>query len=180
MDPLPSFPLFADPLGQKAFKKSKKTCEVCEEARGYVYAGPQYGEQDEDLTVCPWCIADGSAGEEGITFNDLEGPVFPAGGADMSEEEMDQVEQRTPGFNTWQGNHWITCCGKACVYLGSAEAEDLAGRWAEAVPSMFEGQDFPADEQREVVEAVDPEGSPCAYVFKCQVCSGLRAYWDCD
>jgi uncharacterized protein CbrC (UPF0167 family) len=98
----------------------------------------------------------------------------------MTAEDRLIVEQCTPGFVTWQGYEWLACCGRACVYVGEAESDDLRGRWAGAVPSMFEGQDLRPDRIEEIIDAVTIEGSVCAYVFQCRICRGFRGFWDCD
>lgn len=181
MEPLPTFPLFADPVGEGVFKQSQEKCDVCKRARGWVYDEQVYGpESVSDLVICPWCIADGSAGRLGAVFNDSE--VFSSSAPEegLSPEDRELVEQRTPGFTTWQGNHWMMCCGRACVYLGRAESEDLRGRWADAVESMFEDDELSEEEQEEIVDSISRDGSPSAYVFQCRVCKGHRAYWDAD
>jgi uncharacterized protein CbrC (UPF0167 family) len=56
----------------------------------------------ELTTVCPWCIADGSAHEKfGVEFTDwasIGGGHWEA----VSEEIANEVAFRTPGFSGWQ------------------------------------------------------------------------------
>ena len=181
MDAIPSFPLFPDPTRERVFKKTTGPCGVCKQSRGVLYDGPIYGPAPaSDTQVCPWCIASGDAGKLGAVFNDASVYSSQSEPARLNPADREIVEKRTPGFITWQGNHWVMCCGRACVYLGEADAKDLQGRWAEAVPSMFVGFDYPPDEIAETVASVRREGSPAAYVFQCQVCSKFQGYWDCD
>jgi len=98
----------------------------------------------------------------------------------MNPEDKALVETRTPGFVTWQGNRWLMCCGRACIYLGEADIGDLQGRWAAVVPSLFEDGDVPQEEQDEFVRSLEGELGPGAYVFECQICHALKGYWDCD
>lgn len=182
MDELPSFLLFPNPQAEDVLSFKRGTCDVCGKARDVMYKGPVYGGRvgEHDFNVCPWCIADGSAGARGLVFNDL-GPVpFGHAAIKLPQEEQELAERRTPGYVTWQGNHWMACCGHACVYLGEADREDLCGRWASGVPSMFEGEDRSQEEIDEIVNRVERGGSVCAYVFQCRHCGQLRAYWDCD
>ena len=90
------------------------------------------------------------------------------------------VANRTPGFTTWQGNHWMSCCGRACIYLGEADGGDLAGRWADVVPGMFADDDLDEEYVRQTVADIQRGGSPAAYVFQCRTCGKLQGYWDCD
>jgi uncharacterized protein CbrC (UPF0167 family) len=181
METLPTFSLFPDPTRERVFKKTDAPCGVCGQSRGVLYDGPAYGPSPVSETpVCPWCIASGDAGRLGVIFNDSCTQSSNPATTKMSDADRDLVEHRTPGFTTWQGNHWAACCGRACVYLGEADAADLKGRWAEAVPSMFADLGYSTDEIAETVDGVAREGSPAAYVFQCQVCKALQGYWDCD
>jgi uncharacterized protein len=179
MSRLPVFPLFLDPVRENVIEPSGAACGICGQSRGYVYTGPHYGELS-DVTICPWCIADGSACSRGISFNNATILPLLDSTPQMNSEDQRLVEGCTPGFTTWQGNRWLMCCGRACLYLGEAESADLRGRWAEAVPSMFQDDGYPPDEIEYVLNHVNKGGGPsCAYVFQCQVCKALRGYWDC-
>ncbi|HKQ48240.1 MAG TPA: CbrC family protein [Phycisphaerae bacterium] len=72
MEVLPAFSLFPDSVPERIFERSAVACDICKRPRGLIYTGPQYSESPatDDLRICPWCIADGSAAERGITFND--------------------------------------------------------------------------------------------------------------
>ena len=87
---------------------------------------------------------------------------------------------RTPGFVTWQGEHWLFCCKQPMTYLGE---------WVSMLKSSHRPQD-PRKFFDSVVAAAggEPEGlwdhfgkaSPCHYVFQCRSCGRHRAYWDMD
>jgi len=182
MEALPTFELFPEPLREEVFESTAETCGCCNRARGFKYTLPTYGGSDEtdDIIICPWCIADGTAAALDITFND--GTIYPAleSMSQLNAADLELVEQRTPGFVTWQGNRWTICCGRACIYLGEADSSDLKGRWRTAVPSMFAGDDWSKQEIAEIINNMVRGGSPSAYVFQCQTCRKLQGYWDCD
>lgn len=181
MQNLPMFPLFPDPVREKVFESTREPCAVCGQARGTLYTGPQYAVGGR-IKVCPWCIADGSAAKQGRSFND--GSIYSHDDSipQLSAADRDLVEHRTPGFTTWQENHWMACCGRAAIYVGEADAEDLRGRWASAVPSLWnDAQPGWAEKDKAgFIDRVERGESPAVYVFKCQVCAKLQAYWDCD
>lgn len=182
MESLPCFPLFRDPVGTQSIVKSGASCGVCHRPRGWVHGWSHHSTKPETdaIQVCPWCIADGSAGALGITFNNaFVWRVALPPSEIMTVEDRVLVENCTPSFFTWQDPRWLACCGRACIYLGAASPEDLKGRWSEAVQSMFEEDQLSQEDQEHIVNNVDPEGSPCAYVFECQKCHRLRAFWDC-
>lgn len=177
---LPRFPLFPDPVKEDSFKRSKEPCDICSQARGWLYDGPTYGEHSGEPAICPWCIADGRAAEKGCTFNDPT--IYPAFETtpQLTPADADLVEKRTPGYTTWQGNRWLMCCGRACVYLGEVEdADELRGRFAQAIPSLFADDDLDPEEREEIIDNIVRGDGPCAYIFRCQVCSALKGYWDC-
>ncbi len=61
-DELPNFRYHPDPIRSGAIAASQAVCKSCGQARGYIYSGPVYSEMDGlDDSICPWCIADGSA-----------------------------------------------------------------------------------------------------------------------
>ena len=69
---LPAFRYHPDPVRSGSVVASDDPCACCGQARGYLYAGPLYGEETE-ARVCPWCIADGTAHESlGAEFVDSE------------------------------------------------------------------------------------------------------------
>jgi uncharacterized protein len=179
METLPQFEFFPDPLREGVFELSDEVCAACGRAREWMYTGPIYGKGDNEAAVCPWCIADGTASRVlGSFFNDAT--VYASHGAPslVPQEELDLVEQRTPGYTTWQGNQWLACCNRVCTYLGEADADDLRGRWAEAVPSALETVSWPEADKADFVDRVRKGGGPCVYVFRCQVCGRLKGYWD--
>ncbi len=175
MEPLPTFRLFPDPLREGVFERTEKACELCNRARGYLYTGPRQPFESE-LRFCPWCLADGSASKSGIHLHYF----FLFNKCRVDEIELEELLTRTPGFWTIQENSWQACCNRPCIYLGAADASDLRGRWAEAVPSMFADTGLSKERQEEIVDRVERNGSPEAYVFQCQDCKKLKATWDFD
>ena len=60
-DRLPTFRYHPEPLTSGSIVSSDLTCQCCGRARGYIYTGPVYAEEELNEALCPWCIADGSA-----------------------------------------------------------------------------------------------------------------------
>lgn len=180
-EPLPTFALFRDPVREKSFEVSTDVCEVCGRARGWRYVCNIYGEGDGEQCICPWCIADGSAA---ATFDCIfnVGDVYPLSAPQLTPEDRELVERRTPGFGTWQDHGWMMCCGRASVYVGEAEGAELTGRWASVVPMALKewrfAESYSAAEKDELIAGIYKGGSPCVYVFECQVCRGLRCLTD--
>src|SRR5512135_730287 len=104
---LPVFRYHPDPVRTGSVVASEKTCVCCSTARGYAYADVPYTEQDvEPETICPWCIADGSAHDK-LDAEFIDAAAIPD---DVPEEAIDEIAYRTPGYASWQGEVWLSCC----------------------------------------------------------------------
>ncbi len=146
-----------------------KPCLCCNRKRGYVYTGPAYSEIFHHLSgcICPWCVADGSAARQFRaeftdtgTIDDVNDPRI-----------LDELAKRTPGFNAWQQEQWLTCCGDAAAYLGRAGAAELDGEFAAAKPAL-------APLGRKYIAALKKDEEPTAYVVRCLPCGKYLAYAD--
>jgi len=136
--------------------------------RGYIYEGPTYSEKFHHLkhTLCPRCIADGSAAKTfGVEFAD-SGTM-----EDIDEKVMEEIAQRTPGFEAWQQEEWLTCCHDAAAFLGAAGVAELKSTFFDAIPAIEENWD---GDWRDL----EKDGQLTAYVFRCLHCRQYLAYVD--
>ncbi len=185
MEKLPEFELFPDPMREGFFESTDKACGVCKRSRGMLYTGPRsvinpidgmrrYRSSDRvfdgefTIAICPWCIADGSARAVGTEFTQTW---------NMNDEDRELVEGRTPSYFALQQTSWLTCCDRACIYLGKARPEDLRGRWSSVIPSMLERDGYPSAHCDWILGELMSEEA-WGYVFQCRVCSKLKGYWD--
>ena len=168
-EPLPAFKYHPDPVATGSIKADPDApCLACNRIRGYIYEGPAYSEKFHYLThsLCPWCIADGSAAKKfGAEFADA------ASLDDVDEAVMEEIACRTPGFEAWQQEQWLTCCNDAAAFLGAAGAAELKGKFAEAIPAVE--QDWDGD-----WHDLEKDGQPTAYIFRCLHCGQFLAYVD--
>jgi uncharacterized protein CbrC (UPF0167 family) len=149
--------------------QSRATCECCGRARGFAYTGPVYAVEEIEV-LCPWCIADGSAAEKfdaGFTDAADEATV------DVPPEVVAAIERTTPGFAGIQQEHWLYHCGDGAAFLGPVGAQELHA-YPEAVESLR------AANPEELIESLDGDGSPRAYLFQCRRCGTHLAYADFD
>jgi uncharacterized protein CbrC (UPF0167 family) len=179
---LPTFKYHPDPVATGHVVESDVECVCCGKARGFIYTGPVYSLEEYDHCICPWCIADGSAHEKlETTFTDEAG----IGGYGMWEKVPERVVQelayRTPGFSGWQQEQWWTHCGDAAQFIGRAGRKELKALGPQAIAAIQESaglSDVAVWEQ--FLAALDKEGSPTAYMFRCRICGQLGGYQDCD
>ena len=120
---LPIFPYHPDPLATGSVVESEAACAACGRARGYLYGGPVFAEEEQ--AFCPWCIADGTA----AAAFDAEFTDVADAPADVPAEVLEAIAQRTPGFSGWQQERWLYHCGDGAAYLGSEGGDPAAHRF---------------------------------------------------
>ena len=179
---LPFFKYHPDPLATGSIIESNTKCVCCGRSQGFIYSGPVYGEDDYDDCICPWCIADGSAHKQlGASFTDED--CVGGGGewSPVSHEVVDEVANRTPGFSGWQQERWWTHCGDAASFLGRAGKAELSALGPEAIQAVQDSTGLANGHEWDAFfEALDKDGSPTAYVFRCRACGAIGGYQDCD
>jgi uncharacterized protein len=179
-DLLPSFRYHPDPLATGSIKRSTVTCVCCSSARGYVYVGPVFAEEELDEQLCPWCIADGSAHERfGAEFVDIDAVGDRGTWEKVDRNIAEEVAYRTPGFTGWQSERWFTCCGDAALFLGLAGYSDVVAHGHSAIKSLRaelgwdDGPNWKA-----YLESLTTDGQPTAYLFRCSHCGNVGGYSD--
>jgi len=179
---LPAFRYHPDPVSTGNVVESDAECCCCGQARGYIYTGPVYATEEYEECICPRCIADGSAHEKlGASFTDEAG-IGGYGDRDaVPEEVIDEVAYRTPGFSGWQQEQWWTHCGDAGQFLGRAGRKEMELLGPEAVAAIRDSAGFEeGGDWIRFFAALNKDGSPTAYVFRCVKCGKLGGYQDCD
>jgi len=181
MTALPRFRYHPDPVATGSIEESDAVCLCCGEARGYIYTGPVYAADELDQSLCPWCIADGSAAERfDAEFTDYSGVGGWRQPNPLSDEVRREVATRTPGFSGWQQEQWLACCGDAAEFLGHAGLQELTKRWPNAIEAVRIDTGLEGAEWEGFKRALDKDHGPTAYVFRCTHCGRLLAYQDCD
>lgn len=165
---LPTFRYFPDPVGAEVFvEDATAECPCCNQRTGWKYALHPYAEDEID-DLCPWCIADGSAAKMfDAEFNDLTD--------DLPEEILQEINERTPEFFTWQQSVWLTHCNDAAVFVGSPGWDEL--QTMPDVQELLLQEGIPA----EFLHLIGTNNSSLsAYVFQCRHCDEKLVYTDCD
>lgn len=180
---LPTFRYHPDPLATGAFERLARACRCCGLERGWSYVHGTAGAVDLHDSVCPWCIADGSAAERfEVVFTDLGNGVPTELVGPHIAAVVDEIERRTPGFSGWQAERWLFHCGDAAAFLGPVGWEDLEDH-PDAVAALREevsGWGLDADDVDAVVGSLDVDGAATAYLFRCLHCGAHLAYADME
>jgi uncharacterized protein len=180
--PLPTFKYHPDPIATGSVVESSTKCACCGTSRGFIYVGPVYATANYHERICPWCIADGSAHEKlGVSFTDGDGIGGYSEWDEVSGEIIAEVAFRTPGFCGWQQEQWWTHCGDAAQFIGPAGQKELEALGPEAVSAIRTSAAL-ADgaEWNRFYRALQKDGAPTAYVFRCTKCGELGGYADYD
>jgi len=175
---LPRFKYHPDPIGTGSIEPTEAVCECCGEARGYAYAGGVYSSQVSEVeAICPWCIANGSAAREWdatlIDAHDLAR-------ANLDASIIEEVTRRTPGYTTWQGDHWLVCCSDACEFHGDAPRDEITALDELGLARLSAESGFLVEDLREIAKGYEPGGSPAFYKFVCRHCGNVKYTGDCD
>jgi uncharacterized protein CbrC (UPF0167 family) len=175
---LPSFRYHPDPIDTGSIAESGATCAVCEEERGFIYAGPVYAEDDFEDAICPWCIADGSAHRSlGATFVDSE-----AFAADTPDTVVAEITERTPGFAAWQAEEWPSCCGDAAAFVGPIGISEIRSKYrhleAFVLRQIIYGLGISGGAATRMLESLRRDASPTAYLFECLHCEERLVHLD--
>ena len=173
-DDLPFFRYHPDPLATGSIQQSDSVCECCGLARGFVNTCNFYSTSEEQI-FCPWCISTGLAAKkfDGIFCDDYS--LINAG---LPTSIIEEVTQRTPGFNSWQSEAWLTCCGDACEFYGDAPVDEVKNLSDPQLVQMQKITALSIDRLRTMAANYIPASSPAFYKWKCRVCGNLKYFVD--
>lgn len=175
---LPEFRYHVDPLASGSIEASSTKCACCQKARGFIYTGPVYAEDELDDALCPWCIADGSAAKK-FEAEFVSDEAFADG---TSQEIIQTICERTPGFNAWQTEQWPSCCDEPAAFVTPAGSEDIRTKYLrlEGPLMMYIVHELgiSGGAAKKVLESLHRDHSPTAFIFKCLHCDNQPVYVD--
>ena len=170
---LPQFPYYPDPVGTGAFEEGEeKICPCCGKKSTVYYSILPYCIKNVE-NLCPICISNGEAARKyDATFiQDAEWNGEP------DKEKDEELFCRTPGYISWQGEYWLSCCDDYCAYLGTVGTRVLkAMDIADEVFEEYEAR----NEFEDVREYLVKDGSLCGYLFRCLHCGKYHLWVDAD
>ena len=143
-------------------------CECCGKETS-AYVSDIYAEEDVEC-ICMDCVASGAAAEK------FDGEFVQDAERELDEEKREELFCRTPGYESWQGEYWLTCCDDYCAFIGNVGYDELRDRGLESL----------IDECKDLSEAgfkpeeLEKGGSPTGYLFQCLHCGQYRFWADFD
>lgn len=178
---LPIFKYHSDPIATGSIELSENVCEACEQVRGFIYTGPVYAEEELVDAICPWCIYDGTAHKKlNAHFVDTAGIGGYGDWEKISNEIIEEVANKTPGFNGWQQERWFTHCSDAAEFLGAVGKKELEGLGRDAISAIKAEIGFDGSQWENYFQCLDKNDGPTVYIFKCLHCGKFGGYSDID
>lgn len=170
---LPHFIYHPDPLSTGAFVEGEaKLCPSCGKESNIYYNLMPYCI-DNIKNLCPFCIANGLAAKK----FDAEFVQDAEGQGELVPEKDQLLFCQTPGYSSWQGENWLSCCQDYCAYLGTVGTKELKEMGiAEQVLADYEER----GEYQDIEEYLVKDGSLCGYLFRCLHCQKYQIGVDAD
>jgi uncharacterized protein CbrC (UPF0167 family) len=175
---LPVFRYHRDPLKSGSVIESQKKCKCCRKARGYLYAGPVYAEDELEESICPWCIADGAAHEKwDASF--VDEAALPDG---IPRAVVEEVAWRTPGYSSWQQEQWFACCKDAVAFLEPVGIKEIRESYQplefNVLSNIIHDLHVSGGAATRMLETLDRNAGPTAYLFQCSHCGVYKTFVD--
>lgn len=89
----------------------------------------------------------------------------------------DELFRRTPGYESWQGEHWVACCDDYCAFLGDVGTKELKefSIADEVFDDYAKRDEYDVKMAREMLVA---GGNFAGYLFRCLHCKKYHIYID--
>lgn len=178
---LPKFKYSPNAYTLDLFEEEEGTCSVCNENRELKYSSSFYSIEEPEY-ICPWCIADGKASEKfDGEFNDycgIEGVSPDPNDAESTipKELLLEITNKTPSYNSWQQEVWLTHCNEPCAFTGYADAATIEP----IIDELIEDIEDNGYDPEEIKDNLSKDGSLVGYLFQCINCGQQRLHVDCD
>lgn len=93
----------------------------------------------------------------------------------IDSEELRELT-RTPKYLSWQGERWLFCCGKPCVFTGQLTYQTIDAM-EQAVVTIATIFGESVEQAEHIIDHIEDD-SLGTYLFRCQVCSRVRGHYD--
>ena len=173
---LPHFRYHPNPFKTEVFKEDVSVvCECCEQATGVYYRSSIYCTANVKY-LCPHCIASGAAAAKFDAGFIQDADPLPPSTSD-AQSKTEELFQRMPGYFSWQGAHWLTCCDDYCEFLGDVGTKELQdlGVAEEVFAEYALRGEFAVEDVRDCLIA---GGDTAGYLFRCLHCGKYKIYVD--
>lgn len=147
----------------------KAVCQCCGQEIS-VYIETMYCVEEIEC-ICLECVANGEAAKK------YNGQFVQDAEAVDNKEKYNELFYRTPGYISWQGEHWLSCCNDYCAFIGDVGTKELEDMGI--ADDVFQEYDA-RNEYEDVRLYLEKEGSLAGYLFKCLHCGKYHIWVDAD
>ena len=170
---LPFFKYHPDPLETGSFEEGEeKICPCCGNKSKVYYSSFPYCSENVEY-ICPTCISNGEAARK----FDAEFVQNAEWHGENDKEKDDELFHRTPGYMSWQGEYWLSCCDDYCAYMGTVGTRELK---AMNIADEVIGEYVQRGAFEDIEEYLVKDGPMCGYLFKCLHCGKYHLWVDAD
>ena len=158
MKKLPFFKYNPNAYTNGSIVNKPNVCDCCHQTTEY-YVENMYSAATVKC-VCVECIHSGLAAE---IFN---GDFIQYSEVVLENKENTEILfKRTPGYSSWQGEHWLVCCNDYCAFIKPIGAKELHDMkiFQEVTEEYAKKYNLPYDDFEDLSET----GSPGGYLFQC-------------
>lgn len=183
-EPLPEFKYCAPEEIKRQLSISFSRCDCCKKKRKFLFKEPfvkrlgSDGDDDDEIYVCPWCIASGAFYKKFKTIptrNELDTHLS----CHLTKKELNDFYRLTPHFNSWQGLSWPLHCHVPCTFMGNVGWAEIAAIKRPIEMIEWGLLDY-SDPRFDWIKDLEREGAPTGYLFECQTCQKLLLLYDTD
>ncbi len=181
MEPiLPHFNYFPNPVEAGVVEASETICLCCKQAKGFIYSGPVYAEEDITDKICPWCIQNGWAHKKFDAYFNLPEDVGSfSNSKPLKKAIIEEICTRTPGFYGWSPSKWWVHCQDGAEFMGIVGYEEYQ-KLDKATKARFSrwAKDNLIENLKDFKKQLSKQSSPSAYLFSCRHCKSQAVYAD--
>lgn len=164
-----SFKYHPNLYNNDVLKRSIGVCDCCGQ-KVEEYVESMYCKEKVKC-ICLQCISSGKAAKK------FDGTFVQDAMPLDDTEKKEELFCRTPGYISWQGEYWLTCCNDYCAFVDNVGTKELEEYGiADEVIKEYEGR----NEYTDIREKLKKDGSLCGYLFRCLHCGKYHLWVDAD
>ena len=182
----PQFKFCPNPLRTQSVVESSVPCECCGKTGKYSYIAGilREIEEQEVKNLCLECISSGEAAKKfGGVFTEYSSIANRKSDKTITEEIM----YRTPSFNSWQDQEWLSHCKTPCAYIGQVYIGDLIKmgiykqvRTELAKTFYYKQMPMTIAEIDDLLINMTEDSSLEGHLFRCVLCGRYKLHIDID
>lgn len=147
-------------------------CDCCKK-EVHAFVSSMYTRENVDC-ICMDCIKNGSAAKK------FKGTFIQYAEKLLDKNKEKILFNKTPGYVSWQGEYWLSCCNDYCEFIGDVGIKELNNlKIADELIDEY-CKKFNIFDSDVIKENLTAKGSIAGYLFKCKHCDKYHLYVDME